>query len=200
MNTKKIIRLLIPTITLLLLIGIATPVLACTPKGTYMFVSIGYPGNPGTNVVSNNEEHIKGEVTTGVDYGYPWGTDSWSHIGNSVFDLTSYMGSSVGVFTKTFQKGTLVVFGTASLDGLGYYTYYGPMITAQGKDSQGNSIQVKISNGEQFAGLLVHGLGNGEGIIDHHLVTTSEKVTGLIIELGPLTGDSLYVGMGTYWG
>ena len=198
MKGKNLVRLLIPALVLLLLIGIATPVLACSSKRTYSFVSIGYPGNPGTSIVSNNKEFIKGEITTGVDYGYPWGIDSWSHIGNSVFDLTTYTGNSVGVFTKTFQKGTLEIFGTAKLDGLGYFSYNGPMISAQGKDSQGNNIQIKITNGEQFAGLLVHGEGTGQGIIDHHFVTTSEKVTGLVIEVGPLTGDSLYVGTGTY--
>ncbi len=197
---SKTARFLIPTLTLLILLAIATPVLACKPNLTYTLGSISYPdpNNPGTTVINGNIETITGSVSIGSDYGYPWGSDNLRQVSNLVLDLTSHTGTSTTFIHKIFNEGSLKIVTTDKLTGLGNYIYHGPTFTAAGKDSQGNTVPTIVSDGAAFFGLLITGTGTGHGHIDHHNVETKETVTGVFILAGPLKGDTLVAGTGMY--
>ncbi len=200
---SKTVKFLIPTLALLILLAVATPVLACKTNQqnpTYTFGSISYPdtNNPGTTVITGNTETITGTVSIGTDYGYPWGRDCIRQVSNVVLDLTSYTGTTTGSVHKIFHDGSLDICTTDKLTGLGMYIYNGPTFTAAGKDAQGNTVQVTVSNGFSAYGLLLTGSGTGHGTIDHHHVETKETVTGVIIVAGPLNGDTLVAGTGMY--
>jgi hypothetical protein len=196
----KTIKLLIPTLALLILLAIASPALACKQNPTYTLGSISYPdpNNPGTIAFNGNIETIKGSVSTGTDYGYPWGSDSVRQVTDSVIDLTTLTGTATSCIHKTFHEGNLEITTNNKLTGGGLYTYNGPTFTASGKDAQGNSIPVTIADGAQFIGLLISGTGIGHGTIDHHHVETKETVSGVVISAGPLKGDTLVAGTGMY--
>jgi hypothetical protein len=201
MKTRsKTVRFLIPTLALIILMAVAGPALACKTNPTYTVGSISYPdpNKPGTTVINGNIQTITGSVSTGTDYGYPWGSDSLRQVGNSVFDLTTRTGTANSCIHKTFQKGHLEIYTTNKLTGLGAYIYNGPAFTATGKDSQGNTVQVAVTSGASFYGLLITGTGTGHGTIDHHHVEIKETVTGVLVLAGPLKGDTLVSGTGTY--
>jgi hypothetical protein len=201
MKTRsKTVRFLIPTLALLILMAIAAPALACKPNPTYTVGSISYPdpNNPGTTVINGNSETITGGVSTGTDYGYPWGSDSIRQVANVVLDLTTHTGTVTSCIHKTFQKGCLEIYTTDTITGVGAYIYNGPAFTAAGKDAQGNTVQVAVTSGTSFYGLLITGTGTGHGTIDHHHVETKETVTGVLILAGPLKGDTLVSGTGIY--
>ena len=106
---SKTVKFLIPTLALLILLAIAAPVLACNTNKqtpTYTIGSISYPdpNNPGTTVINGNIETITGSVSTGTDYGYPWGKDCIRQVSNVVLDLTSYTGTSNQLYTQNIPR------------------------------------------------------------------------------------------------
>ena len=202
-RNSKTVKFLIPTLALLILLAVASPVLACNTNKqnpTYTFGSISYPdtNNPGTTVINGNTETITGTISTGTDYGYPWGRDCIRQVSNVVLDLASYTGTITGSVHKTFHEGSLDICTTDKLTGVGMYIYKGPTFTAVGKDAQGNTIQTTVSNGFSAYGLLITGSGTGHGTIDHHHVEIKETVTGVSVLAGPLKGDTLVAGTGMY--
>ncbi len=193
MNRKNVLKILLPTFLLLTLLCTVSPAFAFRPPQKYVVVAAGYSQDQGEQTMKNNVLYVKGSVGVGVDYGYPWGDGT--HVQTNYFYLnyTDYTGKLVGTIEKTFDGVTLKMVAWCEFSGVGVYTYHGQTIMVETPNGP-----VELTDGMELMGLLYSGGATGYTINNHHLITVNEKMTGVNVAAGPLSGCGIVVGTGTY--
>jgi hypothetical protein len=203
----KIIKILIPTVTILLLLGAAATALASQTTTSYSFgaIEIGIPNTGNTWTSADKILHKVNGESLSYSFGYPWGsgvgtgdlaTPHW----NLNVDPTSknYLtGNGHRYFEKTFASGTLDLTSSYKFEGLvTSFTYEGPTFTVTLPAPYGI---LTITNGQVFNGafLAYTGQAKGHGTFLNGNVRVSESITGCNVLAGPLAGLNIIMGTGT---
>jgi hypothetical protein len=200
----KIKIALVLALTLLMLLAAVAPVLACQPKTNYSFgaIALGNPNTGTTSISANKIVHERNVEGISYDFGHPWGPGFSTTI--SKFDFNKdpnsrgmFKGSGVENIETGYQTGFLKIRTEIKMEGVGYYTYQGPLMIATmpyyGDPYYG---KVTVSYGDVFYGILIVGTGEGRGTFADGKVKVEEKFSGVAILSGPLTGLNVVSGTG----
>jgi len=168
--------ILVPVLALVMLFATAAPAMACKPQhGTFTQTGIGMGTSPGTVYVdANNVQHAIGAHGEITFFGSPWGTAVATTTNNVKLSLTSFTGTGHSAAVFNYKTGVAKGVAFLTFNGLGWYTYNGPTITAYG---------LTITHGQKIFGVLFSEVGGAFG--------TKGNLRGLneIIESG--TGVSI---------
>jgi hypothetical protein len=200
----KIVKLLVSTVTLLLLLGVAAPALASQASTSYTFgiLSAGIPNTGKTWTTADNVQHAIAHQSINYDFGHPWGaslayemiaTPTW-HINVNPDSKDFLTGGGTSRFETTYTSGVLDLNLQIEFNGFGTtFTYQGPTFTVT-LPVYGT---VTITHNQVFNGpcILWSGQTEGNGKFATGNVRVSETVTAFTPLAGPLAG--LDIGWGT---
>jgi hypothetical protein len=195
---------LVLALSLLMLLAVASPVFASQPKINYSFgvIALGIPNTGTTSISADKIVHERNVEGIAYDFGHPWGTGFSTTL--SKFDFSKdtnspsmFKGSGVEILETGYQTGFLELKSAIKMEGVGYYTYHGPLMIATmpyyGDPYHG---KVTVSDGDTFYGILIIGIGEGRGTFVDGNVEVEERFSGVAILSGPLAGLNVVSGTG----